>query len=185
MLIFTFFLNTVDPWTKQVWTMWVHLYEIFFLFSINYFRTTPSALGWIHRCRTGDEEKPCIWCVHVLSRSVGYQGFPSGANDKESICQCRRHKKHEFNPWVRKILWRKKWQPTPVFLLGKIPRTEEPGRLQAMGSQKSRTQLCYWTPTRHKGGVICISEVIDISPGNLVSSLCFFQSSISHNVLCI
>ena len=33
---------------------------------------------------------------------------------------------------------------------------------------------------RHKGAVICISEVTDISPGNLDSSLCFFQSSISH-----
>ena len=30
-----------------------------------------------------------------------------------------------------------------------------------------------------------ISEVIDISPGNLDSSLCFFQSSVSHDVLCI
>ena len=29
--------------------------------------------------------------------------------------------------------------------------------------------------SRHKGGVICISEVIDISPGNLDSSLCFIQ----------
>ena len=28
-------------------------------------------------------------------------------------------------------------------------------------------------------------EVIDISPGNLDSSLCFFQSSVSHDVLCI
>ena len=37
----------------------------------------------------------------------------------------------------------------------------------------------------HKGGVICISEVIDISPGHLDSSLCFFQSSVSHDVLCI
>ena len=37
----------------------------------------------------------------------------------------------------------------------------------------------------HKGGVICISEVIDISPGNLVSSLCFFQPRVSHDVLCI
>ena len=37
----------------------------------------------------------------------------------------------------------------------------------------------------HKGGVICISEVIDISPGSLDSSLCFFQPSISHDVLCI
>ena len=32
---------------------------------------------------------------------------------KESACQCRRL---GFNPWVRKIPWRRKWQPTPVFL---------------------------------------------------------------------
>ena len=30
-----------------------------------------------------------------------------------------------------------------------------------------------------------ILAVINISPGNLDSSLCFFQSSISHDVLCI
>ena len=36
----------------------------------------------------------------------------------------------------------------------------------------------------HKGGVICISEVIDISPGNLDSSLCFIWPSILHGVLC-
>ena len=35
----------------------------------------------------------------------------------------------------------------------------------------------------HKCGVICISEVIDISPGNLDSSLCFLQPSISHDAL--
>ena len=34
----------------------------------------------------------------------------------------------------------------------------------------------------HNGGVICISEVVDISPGNLDSSLCFIQSGISHDV---
>ena len=32
----------------------------------------------------------------------------------------------------------------------------------------------------YKGDVICISEIIDISPRNLDSSLCFLQSSISH-----
>ena len=25
-----------------------------------------------------------------------------------------------FNPWVRKIPWRRKWKPTPVFLPGKF-----------------------------------------------------------------
>ena len=37
-----------------------------------------------------------------------------------------------FNPWVRRIPWRA-WQPTPIFLLGKIPWTEEPGGLQSVG----------------------------------------------------
>ena len=35
----------------------------------------------------------------------------------------------------------------------------------------------------HKGGVICMSVVIDISPGNLISSLCFIEPSILHDVL--
>ena len=38
-------------------------------------------------------------------------------------------------PWVGKIPWRRAWQPTPVFLPGRIPWTEEPGGLQSMGSQ--------------------------------------------------
>ena len=46
-------------------------------------------------------------------------GFPSGPSGKEHTCQCRRHKRHRFDPWVWKIPWRRKWQPTPVFLPGK------------------------------------------------------------------
>ena len=38
---------------------------------------------------------------------------------KESACQCRRHKRHGFNPWVGKISWSRKWKPIPVFLLEK------------------------------------------------------------------
>ena len=37
----------------------------------------------------------------------------------------------------------------------------------------------------HKGGIICISEVSDISPGNLDPGLCFIQPSISHDMLCM
>ena len=40
-------------------------------------------------------------------------GFPQWLNGKEFACQYRRH---GFDPWVRKIPWRRKWQPTPVFL---------------------------------------------------------------------
>ena len=57
---------------------------------------------------------------------------------KESTFECRRCRGHEFDPWVRKSPWGRKWQPTPVFLPGKIPQTEEPRGLQSMGSQKIR-----------------------------------------------
>ena len=40
--------------------------------------------------------------------------------DKEPICQCRRRKRLRFNPWIGKIPWRMKWQPTSVFLPGKL-----------------------------------------------------------------
>ena len=43
-----------------------------------------------------------------------------------------------FDPWVRKILWRRAWQPTPVILLGESPWTKEPGGLQSMGTQRVR-----------------------------------------------
>ena len=65
-------------------------------------------------------------------------GFPGGASGKEPACQCRRHKRGGFDPWVGKIPWRKAWQPTPVFLPGESPWTEEPGSLQSIGLQKVR-----------------------------------------------
>ena len=47
-------------------------------------------------------------------------GFPVDSAGKEHTCQNRRHNRQAFNPWVRKISWRRKWQPTSVFLLGKF-----------------------------------------------------------------
>ena len=41
---------------------------------------------------------------------------------KEHTHQCRRHKRHGFDPWVGKISWRRAWQPTPVFLPGESHR---------------------------------------------------------------
>ena len=64
--------------------------------------------------------------------------FPGGTSGKESTCQCRRHKKCGFDPWVGEIPWSRKWEATLVFLPGKIPWTEEPSRLQSMGLQRVR-----------------------------------------------
>ena len=65
-------------------------------------------------------------------------GFPGGISGKEPSCQCRRHKRHRFDLWVRKIPWRRKWQPTPVCLTWTITWTEEPGGLQSRGLQRVR-----------------------------------------------
>ena len=42
--------------------------------------------------------------------------LPKWFNGKESSCQCKRY---EFDLWFGKILWRRQWQPTPIFFLGK------------------------------------------------------------------
>ena len=63
-------------------------------------------------------------------------GFPASASGKEAACQCRKCKRCRFNPLTGKIPWRKAWQPTPVFLPGESPWTEEPGRLQSMRSRR-------------------------------------------------
>ena len=68
-------------------------------------------------------------CIQLLSFNTVFVRFVH--------LQCGRP---GFSPCIGKIPWRRKWQPTPVFLPGKIPWMEEPGRLQSMGSQ-SQTQL--------------------------------------------
>ena len=58
-------------------------------------------------------------CVKVKSEREVAQScprYPGSSVSKETACRCRRP---GSNPWVRKIPWRRKWQPTPVFLPGK------------------------------------------------------------------
>ena len=41
-------------------------------------------------------------------RATDTGGLNRRCSGKESACQCRRHKRHKFDPWVRKIPWRRK-----------------------------------------------------------------------------
>ena len=61
----------------------------------------------------------------------------------ETACWCRRHR---FHPWVRKIPWRRKQQPTPVFLPGKSHGQRSP---VGYGVAKSWTWVRDWAHT-HK-----------------------------------
>ena len=72
--------------------------------------------------------------TYCIFRNVICKGFPGGASVKVPACQCRKHKRHEFDPWVRKITW--KWQPTQVFLSGESHGQREPSELQSIGLQR-------------------------------------------------
>ena len=67
-------------------------------------------------------------CVHFCCTAKWFsytsRGFPGGASGKESASQCQGLKRCQFDPWVRKIPWRRKWQPNPAFLPGKSHRQE-------------------------------------------------------------
>ena len=86
--------------------------------------THSSVLAW----RISGMEEPG-GLPSMRSRRVGHDwsdlaaaarwvlGFPGSSDGKESACQGRRW---EFNPWVGKNPWRRKWQfPDKVFLPGK------------------------------------------------------------------
>ena len=83
----------------------------------------------------------CLFSVRRLARNYGHlsqlKGFPGNASGKEPTCQWR-CKRCGFDPWVGKILWRRAWQPTPVFLRGESPPTEKSGGLQSTVPQRIR-----------------------------------------------
>ena len=75
----------------------------------------------------GAQTTPCTNCLGCLSTREKrcpcmyglIQHFPGNSAEKNppaTVCHCRRP---EFNAWVRKIPWRREWQPTPVLLPGK------------------------------------------------------------------
>ena len=73
-------------------------------------------------------------------------GFSGGASGKESACQCRKHKRCGFDPWVRKFPWRRKWQTTLVFLPGKFHGQSS---LQSMGHKESDMSEHTYTQFTH------------------------------------
>ena len=80
-----------------------------------YFLVTPTSdctVGWKVQHEAQCEARFCCG-------QSGLKGLPWWLSGKKSTCQYRRH---GFNPWVRKITWSRKWQPTPVFLPGESHR---------------------------------------------------------------
>ena len=70
--------------------------------------------------------------AHKIIRGLQSRRASLVAQTVKKIClQCR----PGFDPWVGKIPWKRKWQPTPVFLPREFHGQEEPTGLQSMRSQ--------------------------------------------------
>ena len=68
----------------------------------------------------------------------------------EAICQFRRD---GFNPWVGKIPWRRKWQPTPIFLPGKSHGQRSlVGYSPGVAKSQTRLTTHAWRVRRHQDG---------------------------------
>ena len=94
--------------------------------SFSRYRHEDLPKQWYHLLRWGKIENQLLWVAWNCERVIylydlqvtkeHFMGFPGGASGKEQACQCRRHKRRRFNPWVGKIPWRRARQPTPVLL---------------------------------------------------------------------
>ena len=79
--------------------------------SIKLCSLSAALVGSFSYSQELDTSSPTI-CIYIYFQL----GLPRWLSGKESTCQCRRHKKCRFNPRVGEIPWKRKWQPTPVFL---------------------------------------------------------------------
>ena len=80
--------------------------------------------------------------IKPTSPALAGWGWFSG---KESAYQ---HRRCRFSPWVGKIIWRRKWQPTPVFSCLGNPRQEEPWGLPSWGHKRIRQFQILVSPVR-------------------------------------
>ena len=110
--------------------------------------------------------RPPTPASHLLTLWWGSDlGFPGGTSDKESACQCRRHKRCGFDPWARKIPWSRKRHPTPVFFL-KNPLDRRAWRATVHGVANSQTRL-----STHKRKAVISLE------GQPCDPTCFWEAS--------
>ena len=73
------------------------------------------------------QQWPLIW----------HHSFPGGSEGKESICL--QYRRPRFNTWVGKFPWRRKWQPTPVFLPEEFHGQRSLAGYSPLGCKKSDT----------------------------------------------
>ena len=153
------YFHALQPLNILIWTKYLFIYSLtkifILLMFIEYLCVLDTALGTkgkiLRKC--GKEEK-YSHCVLVFSILVVRWTIKNKKEEKKiKKHQIWKGKSEESDWWeiwvsvckagdlgsipvLEKFPWRRAWQPTPVSLPGESLWTEEPGRLQSMGSQR-------------------------------------------------
>ena len=90
----------------------------------------------------------CALALTIMIDKESHLMNPGGTSGKEPTCQCRRHKRHRFHPWVRKSPWRRWWQPTPVSLPGESHGQRSLVGYSPWGRKESDTTEVTWMHAR-------------------------------------
>ena len=83
--------------------------------------------------------------------------FPCGSESKESACQCRTP---GFDPWIRKIPWRREWLPTLVFLAGESHEQKSWAGYRSWGHKELDTTKRLSTQLPIAGIVFCFLYIL-------------------------
>ena len=110
-------INTFSSWNWEMAPSLVLLFTYTHIYMCMYIH--------IHMCM----------CIHT--HTPHRLPFPDGSPGKESTCNAGNKGDMELIPGLGRSPGGGKCQPTPVFLPGKIPWTEEPCGLQSKGSQRA------------------------------------------------
>ena len=92
-------------------------------------------------------------------------GLPWWLSGIEFTCQCRRCR---FDPWVKNIPWRRKWQPTPVFLPGKSHGHRSLADYSPWGCKRVGCDLTTKQQQHTRAHVIVKAAQVQSQPGWLV-----------------
>ena len=94
----------------------LHLLNVRTVLGTRSEKQSPQNDRWWMTCVFHPLSKWLLSTACVQSAPLHVSSKLGGASGKDPTCQCGRLKRLRFNPWVRKIPWRRTWQPTPVFL---------------------------------------------------------------------
>ena len=140
---------------RETWCAEVHGIPKSWMQFSDWTSTAFQNPGQAHVLFCGKQLQPFLWitCANRVRGGVRHmwvpvcilniydRGFPSGASGKEPICQCRRHKRCGFNPWVKKILLEEEMATHPSILAWRIAKDRGAWKVTIHRVAKSQTWL--------------------------------------------